>query len=170
MNIVERFLKAGDAWAVDAGNLAVTTCREQYLNGQALNRGKHGGNLVNKVYAKKLQGAAFKFGTNVKYGIYWEKGWDHSTVITPKNKKVLCWRSHIGNRIVKDRGTGMYKAGKRMFSDWMFAKRVVLPPQKARPFLWPTLEQNAPEMKSMADREYQKVFDSIPNYEIHVGV
>jgi hypothetical protein len=154
MAIREAFDQAMKAWAVESGNLAVTTCRTQFLTGQVLNR--RTSNLANRVFYRITpDGKGFAFGTNVRYGIAWELGWSGETIIRPKNAKVLAWRKVIGNRIVRDRKTGALKRGKRIFSDWRFAKMVRLPPQKPRPFLQPTLERCRPEFQKMANERGQ---------------
>lgn len=86
------------------------------------------GNLRQKIENKVHENFA-EVGTNVEYAQAVEFGVPNPVVIVPKNAKVLAWRL---------KGTKKRKDGKNM----IFAKRVVIPPRRPRPFLYPALNNN----------------------------
>lgn len=148
IDIGERFRRAGDQWVTEGGNHVVTVCRDRYLSGQSLNR--RTANLINRVWSRPHpDNMGFDFGTNVNYGIMWEKGWDHETIIRPRNGKALRWLA--GQRVTRGG-----KPGKKIYA---FAKFVRLPPQKARPFLWPALNESRVELRRLAVEKFQQAWD-----------
>ena len=158
---------AGRQWAEESGNHLVTTIKDDFLSGQALNR--RTSRLASSIFSRKLAGPRFEFGTNVKYGIMWEKGWSQPTEIRPIRAKVLAWKVGRNSRMAIDRKTGMMK---RTRGSWIyaFAKRVVIPPQKARPYLQPARDREMPWMQALANRLYQSALDkTFFNRVIRIG-
>lgn len=93
-----------------------------------------------------------KVGTNVEYAEAVEFGTSKSVVIVPKRAKVLSWiPKHSGTADFAKRGGGTtnkkywtLRNGTNTLNKGdarVFAKRVVIPPRRARPFLMPALEK-----------------------------
>lgn len=165
--IREQLERAGSQWAAESGEHLVTTIRDDFLSGQVLNR--RTSRLVQSIFSRKRSGPSFEYGTNVKHGIYWEKGWKQPTEIRPVRAKALAWRIGSNSRLATDRKTGLMR---RTRGSWIyaFAKRVVLPPQDARPFLQPAGRRETPWMQRLADRLYQGALDkAFPNRVIKIG-
>jgi hypothetical protein len=152
---------AGRTWATESGEHLVDVIRNDYLSGQVLNR--RTSRLINSIFARKLGGPRFEFGTNVEYGAMWEKGWTQSTTIFPKpGHKFLRWPV----------SKGFERVGGRRYSQtsYIFARKVVLPPQKPRKFLEPARDREIPWMQSLADKLYQGALNQhFTNRVIRIG-
>lgn len=152
MDLYDSFNQIRAKWAMESGIRCVTVCRKEFLNGQVLKR--RTGNLVNRIFSRLTpERDGFEFGTSVGYGIAWELGWDKETIIVPKNKKALAWP--IGQRTNKS-GKVIRGPKGRIYA---FSKRVVLPAQKPRPFLRPTLHKLQGVFTVTAEKAYQGWMD-----------
>ena len=104
--------------------------RDQYLSGQALNR--RTGTAVQSVtsFTKPISSNSFQFGSNLNYLDFWERG-IRAHWIRPVTANAL--RFKLGGRT-------------------LFAKKVFIPTQPARPWARPTWDDIQPYVRDTAEK------------------
>ncbi len=162
-NVEQVLTKAFRRWYTTAMHYTIGIVKANWLVGPRPSRlGVKTSNLRNRV-AGKVLADGFMVGTNVKYGIYWEKGIKAHRV-TAKPGKMLAIPVKLAKGVTakKAKKGGILKTGK--MKGLIFRKSVWIPKQEPRKWLEPGIKQALPEVERMGHQELQSsIMESFPN-------
>lgn len=118
-------------------------------------------NLRNRV-AIRILPDGYAIGTNVIYGIAWEKGIKEHWVVA-KNAKALAIPVKLAKGVTKKGAakSGILKTGKQ--KGIIFRKRVFIPAQKPRKWLEPGVREATPMAMRIGHQEMLAVVKAFPN-------
>ncbi len=142
-----------EMWAA-RGFILITNAVKDNLTGKVLKT--RSGRLRDSIGAvSRIQKNGFTVGTNVSYGIGWEKGFTrpkNTIVIRPTTKKALKFRLRSGQVIVR--------------------RRVVQRPKKyaARPFIEPAISRNEQRLVKILGESLLEEFGKIPAMTVDVRI
>lgn len=161
MATIKDTLTAGfKTWYTEAASYAVGIIKDKWLVGPRPQRlGVIKGNLRNRIYDRVLPDG-FEVGTNVGYGIAWEKGIPRHTVVAKKAKALMIpmgstiGSGRWGKQMVKATGLRKVAGGKQRKYHGnlaIFRKKVTIQQQAPRPFLRPGLQEAMPNIMRMGE-------------------
>jgi hypothetical protein len=154
--------KAFKAWYRAAAEYTKGVVKTDWLHGPRPSKlGVKSGNLRNRVDAKILPDG-YAIGTNVAYGIYWEKGIKAHKVVA-KAGKVLAIPMGLAAGVTKKGAAkmGILKTGKQ--KGLIFRKSVNIPAQAPRKWLEPGVRQATPMAMQIGHQEMLQVVKYFPN-------